>query len=264
LDGICFTPVKDSRLSPDSTLDLIAENPADAVNLQPNSSLTARVTLNDGRILDVPAAIEQPRPRLTLLSKNMQPAFAPSPIHISNATELPQDARLSFFLKTDFPATFPLSEKVEVATTDGSFSTMLTVSAGTLILQDANSTLALLDPLKAFGPAAFGPLQFRAIDREGAKGDWQPLATLVRIPSLREIRCPDSPEKDCVLHGSNLFLLESVSADPEFKKAVAVHAGFVDDSLTVPRPNGTLLYIKLRDDPATTATASLPVLPDPR
>lgn len=264
LDGVCFTPAKDSHLSSESSLDLVAENPAALAKLQPGSDLSARVTLNDGRILTVPATVAEPRPRLTLLSKNIQSAAVPSPVHLSNPAELPQDGRVSFFLKSDTPATFPPLEKIEVATTDGSFSTMLSVSAGTLILQDASSALAVLDPLKAFGPAAFGPLQFRAVDAEGTKGDWQSLATLVRIPSLTEIRCPDSPEKDCTLHGSNLFLLESVAADPKFTTPVAVPAGYVDESIAVPRPNGTLLYIKLRDDPSTTATASLPVLPDSR
>jgi hypothetical protein len=30
----------------------------------------------------------------------------------------------------------------------------------------------------------------------------------------------------------------------------------------VPRPNGTLLYIKLRDDPNTVDVVALPVFPD--
>ena len=41
--------------------------------------------------------------------------------------------------------------------------------------------MATLDPLKSFGPSAFGPLRFRAVDGN-LKGDWQPLATLVRLP----------------------------------------------------------------------------------
>jgi hypothetical protein len=59
-------------------------------------------------------------------------------------------------------------------------------------------------------------------------------------------------------------LIHSVSADPKFLDSVAVPAGYVGDALTVPRPNGTLLYIKLRDDPATVDTVTLPVLPDNR
>ena len=41
-----------------------------------------------------------------------------------------------------------------------------------------------------------------------------------------------------------------------------VPVGFADSTLAVPRPNGTLLYLKLRDDPAAINTAALPVLPE--
>jgi hypothetical protein len=263
LEGVCFAPAKDPRALGNS-LDLVAENPDATHSLRPGAALSARVTLNDGRVLEVPATVEPPRPKVVLVSKNLQQPSTASPIRVGNPDELPQDARLSLFLKADVPANFSLSEKVEVATEDGAFSTMLSVSAGTLILQDANSALAVFDPLKAFGPAAFGPLHFRAVDADGAKGDWQPFAVLVRIPSLTEIHCSDAPEKPCTLHGSNLFLLHSVSADAKFLDSVTVPAGYVSDSLTVPRPNGTLLYIKLRDDPATVDTVTLPVLPDNR
>ena len=263
LDGVCFAPSKQLNPHSETSLQLVAENPNAVSALQPHATLSARVTLNDGRVLQVPASVEAPRPKLTLVSKNLE-ASSPSPVRINNPDELPQDGRLSVFLKTEVPATFPVSEKVEVATEDGSFSTVLSVTAGNLILQDANSALAVFDPLKAFGPAAFGPLRFRPIDADGAKGDWQPLAVLVRIPSLKEIRCPDDPDKPCSLHGSNLFLLHSVSADPKFKDPVSVPAGYVSDSLAVPRPNGTLLYVKLRDDPATIDSISLPVVPESR
>ena len=60
----------------------------------------------------------------------------------------------------------------------------------------------------------------------------------------------------------NLFLIDSVASDPQFTHTVSVPIGFADSSLHVPRPNGTLLYIKLRDDPATVNTLVLAVLPD--
>jgi hypothetical protein len=41
-----------------------------------------------------------------------------------------------------------------------------------------------------------------------------------------------------------------------------VPIGFSDSTLSVPRPNGTLLYIKLRDDSAKAEPLILPVLPD--
>jgi hypothetical protein len=102
----------------------------------------------------------------------------------------------------------------------------------------------------------------RAVDADGEKGDWQPLASLVRIPSLKEVRCPDSPDKQCSLRGTNLFLIDSVASDSQFTHTVPVPAGFADSALSVPRPNGTLLYVKLRDDPSTVDTVVLPVLPD--
>ena len=115
---------------------------------------------------------------------------------------------------------------------------------------------------KAFGPSAFGPLRFRPVDADGAKGDWTPLANLVRVPSVKEIRCPDSPDKQCKLTGTNLFLIDSVASDSQFSHTVPVPAGFVDSTLSVPRPNGTLLYLKLRDDPSAVNMMVLPVLPE--
>jgi hypothetical protein len=84
----------------------------------------------------------------------------------------------------------------------------------------------------------------------------------VRIPTLKEVRCPDSPDKQCRLIGSNLFLIDSVASDPQFTHAISVPIGFSDSTLSVPRPNGTLLYIKLRDDAAKAEPLILPVLPD--
>jgi hypothetical protein len=48
----------------------------------------------------------------------------------------------------------------------------------------------------------------------------------------------------------------------QIKDAVPVPAGYADMTLSVPRPVGTLLYLKLRDDPSTVDTVALPVIPD--
>jgi hypothetical protein len=100
------------------------------------------------------------------------------------------------------------------------------------------------------------------VDADGVSGDWTPLANMVRVPSLKEIRCPDKPDRQCKLSGTNLFLIDSVASDPQFSNTVPVPAGFVDSTLSVPRPNGTLLYLKLRDDPSTVSMMVLPVLPE--
>ena len=84
----------------------------------------------------------------------------------------------------------------------------------------------------------------------------------MRLPGLKEVHCPGNPDKQCVLSGTNLFLIDSVASDPQFERSVPVPTGFAEQTITVPRPNGTLLYIKLRDDPGAVNRAVLPVLPD--
>jgi hypothetical protein len=162
------------------------------------------------------------------------------------------------------PDKFGRSQKIEVASEDESFRATLDVSAGTLVMQDAATVMAVLEPQKAFGASAFGPLRFRAISEDDRRGDWIPLAKLVRLPALKEIRCPDSPDQQCRLSGNSLFLVESVASDQQFTRNAQVPAGFAESFLNVPRPNGTLLYLKLRDDPGTAVMAVLPVLPDER
>lgn len=261
LQGIRFEPAKLARASQQDELYLSATRATPAA-LTPGEKLVARVDLKDGRVLDLQTTVEPPRPKVALIGKNVQSGSARSPVHLTNQDLLPQDGRMTFFLKTEIPESFPRTEKIEVATADSSFDVLLSVADGNLILQDSQTVMAVFDPLKSFGASAFGPLRFRPVDADGGKGDWQPLATLVRLPSFKEVRCPDSPDKQCGLAGSNLFLIDSVASDPQFTHTVSVPIGFADSSLNVPRPNGTLLYIKLRDDPATVNTLTLAVLPD--
>jgi hypothetical protein len=265
LSGIHFIPAGLFRADQTDELQLAARVEAqDALpQLHPQQDLLARVELKDGRVLDLKTKVEPARPKLTLISKSVQSGPTPSAVRLKNQDELPQDGTLSFFLKTDVPQTFPRKEKIEVATKDGSFHTSLGLENGGLILQDEKTVMATFDPLKSFGPSAFGPLRFRPIDADGTVGTWQALATLVRVPSLKEIRCPESPDKQCSLIGSNLFLIDSLASDAQFTNPAPVPLGFMDSSIDVPRPNGTLLYLKLRDDPSTVNTAVLPVVPQP-
>ena len=191
--------------------------------------------------------VEPQRPKLTLISKRIQ--VAQSAIRLGSADDLPLDGQISFFVKSEIPARFPHDEKIEVASADGFFHTVLSLADKNLSLQDSQTAVAVLDPLKSFGDSAFGLLQFRPLAADGAAGDWQPLAHLVRVPHLKEVRCPDDPEKQCTLSGDLLYLIDSIASDRDFTQAVSVPSGFADSSLTVPRPNGTVLYIKLRDDP---------------
>jgi hypothetical protein len=148
-----------------------------------------------------------------------------------------------------------------VASNDSSFSTVLRVGEGGIVLQDSKTALVTLDPTKAFGGSAFGPLRFRPMSVDGVQGDWQPLATLVRVPQLKELKCAEGAPL-CTLVGTDLFLLDQVGIDAQLANAVTVPEGFGESTLSVPRPNGTL-YLKLRDDPGVVNTAVLPVTNEP-
>lgn len=260
--GVEFVPQNLTRDGQLDQLPVMASTTIPANALQPEQDVVAHVALKDGRTVDLPAKVKPPRPEVTLLGKSIASGAAPSAIKFASQDQLPQNSELSFFLKTVQPKTFPRSEKIEVATDDDSFDVTLSIADGSLVLQDAQTVLATLDPARSFGPSAFGALQFRPVAADGETGDWQPLAKLVRIPTLKEIRCPDTPDKPCTMSGTNLFLIYSVASDPQFTHEMPVPLGFADSTLTVPRPNGTLLYIKLRDDPATVNTVVLPVLPE--
>ncbi|MGH9707949.1 MAG: hypothetical protein ACRD5R_14420 [Candidatus Acidiferrales bacterium] len=263
LNKMSFAPAKLSREKQQDHLELVAPSSAAIAKWQPGEKLALHAVLKDGRTLDLQTTVEPPRPKVALVSKSVQPGAAPFSVRLENNGELPQNGQLTFFVKSEVPGKFPRMEKIEVATADASFDFMLSVADSSLVRQDSESVLATFDPLKNFGPSAFGPLQFRAVDETGSTGDWQPLANLVRIPVLKDVLCPGAADRQCTLRGSNLFLLDSVAADPQFKDMVTVPAGYADATLSVPRPNGTLLYIKLRDDPATVDSVALPVLPIP-
>ncbi len=226
--------------------------------------VTAHVHLKDGRVLNIPVTVSPSRPRVQLLSKSVaiNPSGSAALIHLGNDEDLPQYGRMTFFLKSVAPPEFPRDEKIEVAATNGGFDTTLSLSDASLTLQDAQTVLAVLDPTKAFGPSAFGQLRFRPVTGAGVNGDWQPLTNLVRLPTLKEVHCPASPAKPCTMVGENLFLIDSVSNTQQFAHPVTVPMGFAGMSMQVPRPNGTTLYLKLRDDPATVDLVSLPVLPE--
>jgi hypothetical protein len=263
LNAIHFIPGVLSRADGKDELHLSASDAAAATALKASEKLVAHVSLKDGRVLDLDTVVGPPRPRVSILSKTIQSGPAPSVFRLGNTDDLPQDGEISFFLKTEVPATFPRAEKVEVATDDGSASASLSLADGSLILEDSQTVLGTLKPLKSFGPSVFGALRLRAVSENGERGDWQPLAKLVRVPSLEEVRCPDSPDKSCNLIGQNLFLIDSVASDSQFVHSIVVPAGFAGSTLSVPRPNGTLLFIKLRDDPTSVTSAALTVQPEP-
>ena len=250
LSGTRFTRLAEEASAKDGRaadeLQLAAPGASATVSLQPAEKLMARAKLKDGRVIDVAATIESPRPRVTLLKKAVElgSISQSSAIHLMNEGELPQDGRISFSIRTEMPATFPRGEKVEIATADYSFHILLTIDDGSLTLQDAQTVVGRFDPAKSFGSSAFGQLRFRPVDARGVNGDWETLGTLVREPSLKELDCPEDAAQQCVLKGSNLFLLDAVAADPQFSIAASVPEGFIASTLNVPHPVGGTLYLE--------------------
>ncbi|MBV8631598.1 MAG: hypothetical protein JOZ83_11775 [Silvibacterium sp.] len=264
--GIHFEPGKLERHDGKDELPLATKDPK-AESLTQGERVTVTVTLHDGRTQAVDATIAAGRPKVNLIGKSIEGNGGPSAasgIQLAGQDELPQNSQIIFSLKAQTPPEFSRDDKVEIATEGGLYSTLLSITDGTLTLQDSRTALATLNPEKAFGSSAFGPLHFRLIDGAGAQSDWQPLVTLVRLPNLRDLRCPSAPDQPCFLTGSGLFLLESVASDPEFTHSVQVPDGFPGSELSVPHPAGSNgLYIKLRDDPTVVNAVTLQPEPLP-
>jgi hypothetical protein len=267
IDGLHFAPDSQDSLTRDNQQDelkVVTTDTAVKTKLHVSDAIAVHVTLKDGRTLDLKTQVEAQRPAVSILTKSIQmDQAAPPAVRLGSLEELPQDGRLNFFLKTQVPEIFPPTEKIEVATSDESFHVLLSFKDGNLTMQDSKTILAVLDPMKLLGPSAFGPLKFRPVTADGVNGDWQSLVNLVRIPMLKAVRCVPGVEKQCTLSGDKLFLLDSVSTDADFSNSVTVPEGFVEDALAIPPPKGKMLYIKLRDDPATIDTVALPV-PQPQ
>src|SRR3984893_9238590 len=263
IQGVEFVPGKLDTSQGDQ-LAMMTRDTQPVTTLKQGDVATAKVLLNDGRTIALNTSVGAPRPRVTLIGKSMQTAASTSEsnIELANSDELPQGAKLTFSVRAQSPPNFVRDEQIEVAMADQTASTTLSIANGGITLENSKVAVATLDPTKALGSSAFGPLLFRSIVN-GVAGDWQPLATLVRLPVLRELKCPASAELACKLSGSSLFLVDSVSSDADFAHAVQVPDGFPGYSLPVPHPNNGLLYVKLRDDPTVVSRATLNAQPLP-
>lgn len=260
LAGVRFQPGDASSSSAEVTL----QAQGDVSTLKPASTETAKAVLRDGRTVDVKGEIQPPRPRVTLLNKQVTGGSVGDPLvvlKLGDANDLPVNGTLTFFVKDE--GKFNRAMKLEVATADESASAELGFSDGALVLQDATTARAEFVPSKLFGPSVFGELRFRVVDAKEGKGDWQPLAQLVRLPKITRVVCPEDLAKTCRLEGADLFLIDSLSSDEKFTTPIAVKEGFAVNSIDVPRPNGALLYMKLRDAPNDVNRLLVPVFPEP-
>ena len=265
--------------SPDKsgkTLSLTLSASTKAPNLKPDEKLSAEVHLRDGRILPISGEVLPSRPTVSILSRRVTNA-PPSTIGLSNPEDLALGSQLTFFLKSR--ASFQRNDKIEIANdisagdqpesatvADQSLHTTLSIANGGLILEDSHTILATFDPLKLFGPSTFGPFHLRALAADGTPGAWIPLATIVRLPTLSSLTCPADIVVPCTLGGSALYLMDSISLDPNFTDPTQVPEGFVDTTLAVPHPAAAgqpaTYYLRLRDDPATAQQVTLNVQSD--
>jgi hypothetical protein len=229
---------------------------ANPPKLKAGEKITAHVTLKDGRTLTLPVVVDHERPSVTLINKRIAPATDNS-IHLVDADDLPVTQQLTFSLKTE--GSFPRTGQIEIANADNSLHTTLSVGSGTLIMQNRHTLVGTLDPLKAFGTSAFGPLRLRAVDPNGTAGDWIPLITLVRLPALDDVHCPYDSSQPCTVTGSSLYLVDSIATDAAFTNPTDVPEGFIGTTLSLPRPSKSGFYLKLRDDPTAADMVTIPV-----
>jgi hypothetical protein len=242
----------------DTQNDTSVQLRADA-GVSPPDGSDATVNLKDGRKMTVKISTEAARPGLKLLSINATPTQQAGAIAVTLGAkdDIPLSGKLTFVVQTE--KAFPRTQTVEVATVDGSVHTRLSLTDNNLVLQDEHTAIATLDPLKAFGQSAFGKLQMRPVAQDGTAGDWTPLGTLVRTPQITAIQCTTLDAPTCTVQGTNFFLVQSFGATKDFSKPTDVPTGFAQNSFAVPTPSdGTMLYLKLRDDPSAVASVTLP------
>ncbi len=248
VDGVTFKPGDVVRADKTDRLALVADT---APPFAAGQAKTALVTLSDGRKRSVKFAVAAARPKATLIAKSaVSPPVSGLPVVLAGDTAIAQDARLTFSVRAE-GTRFSPGDSIEIATADGAMTTSVTSGRG-LTVQDDRIAVVSVEPGKSLGVSAHGPLVWRLVQGDVA-GDWVPLTTLVRVPGLAGVTC----NPVCTLAGSNLFLIDSVAASSEFAGAVRVPEGYTGATLAVPQPAGGTLFLRLRDDPAVTATVAV-------
>lgn len=188
----------------------------------------------------------------TVIARHVERPMQVSPVAVALGSDdqVPSDATLRISLRATDPMRFTGGETVEIAAGSGGGSASLTVANG-LTIADARVAIATIPLAGALGTSAFGPLRARIV-RDGVPGDWIPVGTLVRLPAIRQLKCPDDPAATaCELSGDNLFLIAAVAATPGFEAPVAIPDGYPGNAIQVPRPAGKTLFVRWHDDPAS-------------
>jgi hypothetical protein len=236
IEGATFRPGPLTRVDGSDRLTLTATTPP---SLNAGDTRPATVTLADGRTVTTRVRILPARPAVTLLARGVANPAGASAIRLPDGVVAAND-RLTFSLRATGATRLAATDRIELGTAEASATIPVT-------LQDAQIAVATVQPVTALGITATGPLRFRLMQGD-ATSDWQPLATLVRLPTIDRVTCA----KDCTLTGRELFLLAGVGGQ-------LVPEGFTGDRLTFPLPAvGDAAPIRLRDAPDVAATLSLP------
>ncbi|MEG3165296.1 hypothetical protein U1701_11890 [Sphingomonas sp. PB2P19] len=249
LGGVTFRPQTLGRAGLADRLVMTTDEGAVGA-LRPGQQDQATVTLADGRTVPLKTRIAAARPAASLIAKSVEPAGAVAvPISLGAPDAVPNSAKLSFSIRAQGGTRFTADTKVEIRALDPAVAKTLPVR-----LQDTAVAIATFVPEEALGGSAHGPLTYRVVEN-GVAGDWMPLATLVRLPTLTAFACAG---ESCVLSGGDLFLLQSVSTGASGVPAIGVPDGFAGTTIPVPRaPSGRLL-LQLRDAPNAAASIGYP------
>ena len=195
VDGIGFKPADLTSTGGADALSMTADDAGAAAQLDAGQPVTVRVFLKDDRTIDLKAVIGPSRPEVSLLGKSVEPPPQGGPISIelSDPNELATTGKLTFSIRAQRPAQFSGREAIELAAANDAVLAALTTASG-LTLEDNEVAVAALDPVKTLGPSAYGPLQFR-VNEDGAPGQWQALAALVRLPVLTDLKRPSDRDR---------------------------------------------------------------------
>ena len=255
LDEISGVEVGDVRLSPDG---LTREEDSDrlvatAADGRVPDGTSAKIRLTDGRTLSVPITPAPPRPAATLIARSLTSKDTAGAVALATRDEnvLPDNSRLTFSVRVAEGTRLAPTDAIEVATGDGG-TTVLLEGGRDVRLSSPDIAVATLDPAR-LGPAAAGPLRYRIV-RGAIKGDWTPLATLVRLPRIDGGGCE---QNGCWLEGRDLFLIDRVAASADMAGAVGVSPGYTAARLAVPSARDGVLYVALRDAPNVVFTMGL-------
>jgi hypothetical protein len=221
--------------------------------------LALQVSGPAGSAPDSVALPEVPAPRgvpVSMIARHVELPSNPAPVRLTlgDEADIAGNATLTASLRSGGGQHFTGRETVEISAEGGSGTTAELTTAAGVTLADRDVLVIRLQPEKALGTSAYGRLRARIV-RDKVAGDWLTLGTLVRLPDLRQLRCPDRASA-CELTGDRLFLIQSVSPTQGFEQPVLIPEGFPGNAIQVPRPADGTLFLRLHDDPDVVSRVS--------